>query len=485
MKKYLLFVLAFLFLFSSIGLAKIGLGDLGGLVKDIKKESSNSKETSKALSQETDAEYTVRMIDTIKGFMDQGYYSEASYLLSDLSKITTQGEVEELQNKLNGLYSPEKENSFYNTDVMIPAKDFTGKYGYIDSTGNFVIPSKFDKADYFHEGLALVEIDKKQAFINRKGEIAIQLTAPEKMEIEIRGGFHSGLALCFRNVYSGDYSKKGYIYIDKTGKEIILMQQSNLSEYGDYTCWDFSEGFAAVRDGKKDRLIGFINTKGEWLVEPTFKDVGDFSNGMAFVNYPNTNKYGYIDTTGKPVIRPFADKWARSFLDGVAWVCTQDGFHGQIDKSGNRIFDTKGMVIDKLPSDLRESGNRTDGLTAFLLDRSGYVKETDHDAIIFLDKNNKRVIVRIQSAENKFDDSVLCKGDTDRVQQFRSFSNGRAFIKTRYAGWMMIDMKGNIIVQPQLEWAPVTMFTNGLAKIQFKDKNTGYINRDGKIVFKE
>ncbi len=481
MKKYFLFVFAFVFLFSSMTMA-LSLPKLGGLISKDKKDLSSQAAT-KEISRETEQEYAVRMIDTIKGFMDQGYYSEASYLLSDLSKATTQGEVTDLQNKLNSVYSPEKENSLYNTDTMIPVKDFTGKYGYIDSTGNFIIPSKFDKADYFHEGLALVEIDKKQAFINRKGEIAIQITIPEKTAVEIRGGFNSGLAMGYRNVYSGDYSKKGYFYIDHTGKEVLFFPENNTTDKS-YVCWPFSEGFARVE--KIPDIMGYINTKGEWLVEPTFKKALDFMNGMAMVMYPNTNKFGYIDTTGKPVIRPFADKWANNFLDGVAWVGTQDGFRGQIDKSGNRIFDTKDMAINKVPSYLSEYRDRTDGVTAFVLDRSNGSSDPDRDAIIYLDKNNKRVIVRIQDWVNgNIDKAVIASNEVGNHQKALSFSNGRAFIKTRYEGWAMIDMKGNIIVQPQTDWMPVTMFSNGLAKIQYRSKNIGYISRDGKIVFKE
>jgi hypothetical protein len=490
MKKYFLLVSAFVFLFSSTGMAlkPSSLGDLAS--KSKKKQSSSSQKDPKEISLETAAEYSARMIDTIKSFMDREYYTEASFLLSDLSNTTsddaTKAEVSELQNKLNELYDPEKENSFYNSDVIVPVKDFTGKYGYIDHTGNFVIPAKYDKADHFHEGMALVEIGNKQVFINRKGEIAIELTAPEKMKIEIRGGFHNGLARCFRNVYSGDYSKKGYIFIDKTGQEVFLMQQSNFTEHGEYECRDFSEGFAAVRDDKKNRLFGFINTKGEWLVEPTFDYAGDFRNGMALVKYPNTTKYGYIDTTGNPVIRPFADNGGLNFQDGAAWVSTKDGFYGQIDKSGNRIFDTKGIGIENVPSYFSSHGDRTDGLTYLLLARAIGGDEPDRDAVIFLDKNNKRVIVRIENRDtDKTDKGMIGAKEIGNYQKAVSFANGRAFIRTRYDGWAMIDMKGNMIIQPQIDWMPVQPFFNGLAKIQFRDKNFGYINREGKIVFKE
>ena len=46
----------------------------------------------------------------------------------------------------------------------------SGKFGYMDKKGNIVINPKFDAAFDFKNGKAVVELDKKHFFINKKGE---------------------------------------------------------------------------------------------------------------------------------------------------------------------------------------------------------------------------------------------------------------------------------------------------------------------------
>ena len=60
---------------------------------------------------------------------------------------------------------------------------------------------------------------------------------------------------------------------------------------------DFKEGLAAV---KKDGKWGYINTKGEQIVECKFDDACDFSEGFAWVK--KDGKWGYINTKGCSVI---------------------------------------------------------------------------------------------------------------------------------------------------------------------------------------
>ena len=59
----------------------------------------------------------------------------------------------------------------------------------------------------------------------------------------------------------------------------------------------FNEGFAAV---KKDGKYGYINTKGEQIVECKFDNGGDFNEGFAVVK--KDGKCGYINTKGCSVI---------------------------------------------------------------------------------------------------------------------------------------------------------------------------------------
>ncbi|EMJ63935.1 WG repeat-containing protein [Leptospira sp. P2653] len=67
------------------------------------------------------------------------------------------------------------------------------KYGYIDKTGKFIIPSQFDNAHSFSEGLAAVQIGKKWGFIDKTGNFVIQ------PRFDIASHFSGGLALAVRN----------------------------------------------------------------------------------------------------------------------------------------------------------------------------------------------------------------------------------------------------------------------------------------------
>lgn len=424
---------------------------------------------------ETSQEYVDRMVDIIRYYTDMGYYNEASYLLNDLSATNPDGlnkeAITELQNKLNGLYSPEKENSFYNSDVLVKAKDFTGKYGYIDSTGKFVIEAKYDTAEEFADGMAWVRINGKSFFINRKGEAAIQFKPEQK--IEVKSSFNSGLALC--EVDGSDTHERGYIYIDKKGTEKIFLPINGKFSVT-FEPEGFSEGYAAVRDSDA-HLYGYIDTDGKWLVKPTFYKAFAFHNKMAIVQYPNSKVFGYINVSGKPAFKPAAsDEW--SYNDEVALVKMTDGSVKHIDKSGNLAYDSNPEVIDKKPCGKSINGERSDGLIAMTAWEGN--SDGDKQAIIFVDKNNKKklALVEMRIINNNF--KVY-----DEDQAVFSFANGRSFIKTKYYGWGMIDLKGNFVVKPQNEWKPESMFHNGLAKVKYKDDTIGYINRDGKVVFKE
>ena len=61
--------------------------------------------------------------------------------------------------------------------------------------------------------------------------------------------------------------------------------------------WSFNEGFAAVQ---KDGKWGYINTKGEQIVECKFDDAMGFNEGFAAVQ--KDGKRGYINTKGCFVI---------------------------------------------------------------------------------------------------------------------------------------------------------------------------------------
>ncbi len=81
-----------------------------------------------------------------------------------------------------------------------------GKEGFIDKTGQVVIDLEYDWAIIFSEGLAKVEKDGKQGFIDKTGQVVIDL------EYDWVYSFSEGLAAVKKD---GEY-----FFIDKNGNRV-------------------------------------------------------------------------------------------------------------------------------------------------------------------------------------------------------------------------------------------------------------------------
>ena len=88
---------------------------------------------------------------------------------------------------------------------------------------------------------------------------------------------------------------------------------------------------------KKDGKLGYINTKGEQIVECKFDYADDFNEGLAMVE--KDGKRGYINTKGEQIIECKFD-FAWSFNEGLAAV-QKDGKCGYINTKGEQIVECK------------------------------------------------------------------------------------------------------------------------------------------------
>ena len=98
---------------------------------------------------------------------------------------------------------------------------------------------------------------------------------------------------------------------------------------------EFNEGFAAVQ---KDGKWGYINTKGEQIIECKFDDTNYFNEGFAAVK--KDGKWGYINTKGYSVIFDKSKNEIMEVFDKV------------IDRSNNtfylsRLGDKFGLLDEK------------------------------------------------------------------------------------------------------------------------------------------
>jgi len=172
------------------------------------------------------------------------------------------------------------------TDGLARVKTSNYRFTYIDSTGKLAFPKGFHLTYGFSDGYAatgkLVDgpgYKIMYGYINKEGEWAIPPI------YELVGNFSDGLAFVVKHTETKNHA---YGFIDKAGDTVIRFEYD--------AAGDFSEGVAAVN---KDGKLGYIDKKGNWVIEPQF--IGNdyennrhtFYNGMAMV-YTTERKKGYI-----------------------------------------------------------------------------------------------------------------------------------------------------------------------------------------------
>ena len=185
-----------------------------------------------------------------------------------------------------------------------------GKYGFIDKSGNVVVPCKYGNAWSFSEGLAAVELDGKWGFIDKSGNVVVPC------KYHAARSFSEGLAA----VRIGDWETGKWGFIDKSGNEVIPCKYDGAGS--------FSEGLAVV---ELDYYWGSIDKSGNVVIPCKYDNEYRFSEGLAVVKFDG--KYGFIDKSGNLVI-PFKYDYANDFSEGLAHVGL-DGRYFYIDKSGN------------------------------------------------------------------------------------------------------------------------------------------------------
>lgn len=243
---------------------------------------------------------------------------------------------------------------------LVQVKSETGKWGYVNLKGDYVISAQFENCYPFSaEGLAIVVKNKMNVIINTKGE---------EIPTEIKGfdiiqgafgfspkGFQAGLLAVQVNKKWGYLNTAGKIAIplkydyvtafesgfaaasigtkffvlDTKGTEIAVPTSGILE------LKHFSDGLAPIKTA--DKKVGFINGKGEIAIQPQFNSVGYFFGGYAWAKTMD-DKVGFINTKGEWVIKPTFE--GVSDFDPVSKVARvkEAGAWLYIDATGNKMY---------------------------------------------------------------------------------------------------------------------------------------------------
>jgi hypothetical protein len=128
-----------------------------------------------------------------------------------------------------------------------------------------------------------------------------------------------------------------------------------------------------------DYLWGYVDTAGNWVIEPRFEEALYFHEGLAPVQFDG--KWGYIDETGSMIIEPQFTE-AYWFLDGIARVATgpPDPDRRWLTASGYGFIDKTGRMV--IPATWDDADGFYDGLAAVMLDSAcGFINRNGELAI--------------------------------------------------------------------------------------------------------
>lgn len=338
------------------------------------------------------------------------------------------------------------------------------------------------------EDLLPIQQGGKWGYINRSGEVVI------KPQYDSANPFAEGLALVRypprkKPLKPGQKSAElvdGMGFIDHTGKVVIELDNP-LHLNGE----SFSEGLTKfwTWDPGKGNLYGYIDTTGKVVIKARFTDAYTFVDGLAAVCI-EWQKCGFINKAGDFVIEP-KYRVAHSFREGLALAGFDYDLIGFVNKSGEMVIEpqfgnlmgtgfseglsvvaypwgkfgyinTEGAIV--IPMQFEVAQPFSDGLAAVRVNSKwGYI-----------DKTGKFVIEPQFRGAGRFSEGLAPVGNVDFLSATRS-DEGEATIATGF-----IDKQGKMVFSLPFDLAEP--FVNGIARVRV-DVKSGYIDKTGKYIW--
>jgi hypothetical protein len=231
---------------------------------------------------------------------------------------------------------------------------------------------------------------------------------------------------------------------------------------------------------------GYIDSTGKIVVKPQFVSAEEFSEGLAAFENEH-GKHGFIDESGTVVIEPKFDNWT-DFSEGLAAVSV-DLEWGYIDKTGNWAIKPQFTAGRPFSDGLALVGVPLNGKVSFP------PAEEDH---VFIDKTGKVVVNPTDDILNgTFSEGVgtvqlIRKTGVNAalidktgnviigVQEIETDGFSEGLVPAKQNGkWGYLDPFGKFAIEPQFK--EVRQFSEGLAAVLIGEK-WGFIDHSGHVV---
>jgi len=313
------------------------------------------------------------------------------------------------KNFSEGLSAVRTGGSWIHTDDMVFIE--TGepeRWGFVDLSGEIVIPLVFDYVDSFYDGLAVAMRDGRWGVIDTRGNTVIDFQSEE---------FHL------------------------PGPSPVGGRMPQLSE-GLFTVWD------TIHPGEDEDpwditiRAGAVDMYGNLVIPKDFGWVRGFVDGVAvvesIVGFDEWPEFGVIDRSGELIV-PFGRyREIRSFSEGLASVVTtQNGRSGFIDTNGNEV----------IVAEFAEARHFSEGRAAFAMG-----ERWDTWTWGFIDTYGNEIVPAVFGSVLDFSEGLAAVGFGDEENR----------------KWGFIDYDGQWVVP--LMFDEVQSFSEGLAWFRLGDE---------------
>lgn len=206
----------------------------------------------------------------------------------------------------------------------------TNKWGYLNELGEEVIKCEFDSVGYFKDGIAVVRMNKKYGVINKLGKYIINNSFDYPLEIR----------------------EEKIIFRGENNKKRLFLPNGNIVVnciYDDFLGY-YKNNNQKFQLAQKDLKFGWLNEKGEEVIQFKYEDAKQFFDGFSCVK--ENGKWGIIDLKGDYVII--------NLFDSIFQINNSEhGYNAEnrylnwfaiVLISGNKIFiNDKGIKIKDCP----------------------------------------------------------------------------------------------------------------------------------------
>ena len=334
-----------------------------------------------------------------------------------------------------------------------------GKLGLVDLQGKTVLAPTFNS------------IEEKQPYFIACSKTKGCSVYNENLQLVLKGGYNSielgceGQFIVEKNGKYGVVSEKGAVILplkysninsNKNGYTIKLNEKAGLFNSEGKEIIPIS--YHWVYTGKIDDNIpivaelnenkaGYINTKNEWVIPPTYQYAFAFQQGLARVK--KGRNYMYINLKGEPVIQDFDNYVIQNFDNYVIEPSDNTYIVGVRKECKYMVYDLNGNLLD-----------------TYNLLRNNW----SDDAIFAVKKGGKwgyidgygKVIIPLE------------------YEEVRNFSEGLAAVR-KDGKWGYINPKNEIVIPIEFTNKEVGSFKNGGAEY-YTDRGAGFINLKGEII---